>query len=58
VVEVKLYEHFDYVIVNDDLDRALTQLEAIIIAERCRPGRQSNRIESIIDTFGGDPLHA
>jgi guanylate kinase len=58
VVEVKLYEHFDYVIVNDDLDRALAQLEAIIIAERCRPGRQRNRIESIIDTFGGDPLHA
>lgn len=58
VVEVQLYEHFDYVIVNDDLDRALAQLEAIIIAERCRPGRQSNRIESIIDTFGGDPLHA
>ncbi len=58
VVEVQLYEHFDYVIVNDDLDRALAQLEAIIIAERCRPGRQSNRIESIIDTFGGDPSHA
>jgi guanylate kinase len=56
--EVQLYERFDYVIVNDDLDRALAQLEAIIIAERCRPGRQSNRIESIIATFGGEPLHA
>ncbi|HJZ70019.1 MAG TPA: guanylate kinase [Blastocatellia bacterium] len=56
--EVQLYERFDYVIVNDDLDRALVQLEAIIIAERCRPGRQSNRIESIIDTFRGESLHA
>lgn len=57
-IEVQLYERFNYVIVNDDLDRALAQLEAIIVAERCRPGRQSKRIESIIDTFGGEPLHA
>jgi guanylate kinase len=57
-IEVQLYERFDYVIVNDDLDRALAQLEAIIIAERCRPDRQRNRIESIITTFGGASFHA
>ena len=57
-IEVQLYERFDYVIVNDELDRALAQLEAIIIAERCRPERQRNRIESIIATFGGKPSHA
>lgn len=57
-IEVQLYERFDYVIVNDDLDRALTELEAIIIAERCRPDRQGNRIESIINTFGGASFHA
>lgn len=57
-IEVQLYERFDYVVVNDDLDRALDQLEAIIVAERCRPDRQRNRIESVIDTFGGDSFHA
>jgi guanylate kinase len=57
-IEVQLYERFDYVVLNDDLDRALARLEAIIIAERCRPERNRNRIEAIISTFGGDSFHA
>lgn len=52
-IEVQLYERFDYVVINEDLDRALAQLEAIILGERGRPERQRNRIESIIATFGG-----
>jgi len=57
-IEVQLYERFDYAVLNDDLDRALDQLEAIIVAERCRPDRQRNRIESVIATFGGESFHA
>ena len=57
-IEVQLYDRFDYVVLNDDLDRALAQLEAIIIAERCYPDRQRNRIESVIATFGGESYHA
>jgi guanylate kinase len=57
-IEVQLYERFDYVVLNDDLDRALAQLEAIIIAERCRPDRQRNRIESVIATFGGESFQS
>ena len=57
-IEVQLYERFDYVVLNDDLDRALAQLEAIIVAERCRPEPQRNRIESVIATFGGESFHA
>lgn len=52
--EVRLYEKFHYVIVNDDLDRALASLEAIITAERCRLLRQVTYVESILNTFGGD----
>lgn len=52
--EVKLYENFDYVIVNDDIDRALASLEAIITGERCRLSRQGKYVESIVNTFGGD----
>jgi guanylate kinase len=57
-IEVQLYERFDYAVLNDDLDRALDQLEAIIVAECCRPFRQRNRIESVIATFGGESFHA
>jgi guanylate kinase len=53
-VEVTLYSNFDYVIVNDDLDRALASLEAIITAERCRLSRQTRYVESILNTFGGE----
>jgi guanylate kinase len=30
---------YDYVVVNDEVDRALEQLRAILVAERCRRGR-------------------
>ena len=30
---------YDYVVVNDDVDRALNDLRAILVAERCRRGR-------------------
>jgi guanylate kinase len=56
--EVRTYEEFDYVIVNDDLDRATAALRALIIGERHRPGRQRNAAQAIIDTFGGKPFHA
>lgn len=56
-IEVQLYDRFDYVVVNEDLDRALAHLEAIILGERGRPERQRNRIESIIATFGGESVH-
>lgn len=52
--EVQLYERFDYVIINDDRDRAFGALKAIIAAERRRPYRQRNKIKSILDTFGGE----
>jgi guanylate kinase len=52
--EVQLYEQFDYVIINDDRDRAFGALKAIIIAERRRPFRQRNKIKVILNTFGGE----
>ena len=52
--EVRLYEQFDYVIINDDRDRSFGALKAIIVAERRRPFRQRNKIRSILDTFGGE----
>ena len=57
VAEVKLYDRFKYMIVNDDRDRAFGALKAIISAERHRPDRQKNRVQSILKTFGGEGLH-
>jgi guanylate kinase len=37
--ELAAVEEFDYVVVNDDLERAVLTLEAILRAEACRPGR-------------------
>ena len=34
--ELKAAGEFDYIVVNDDFDRALAALEAIVMAERCR----------------------
>jgi guanylate kinase len=56
--EVRLYEEFDYVIVNDELERATKALEALIVAERQRPERQRTAAQAIIETFGGEILHA
>lgn len=49
--EVNRFNSFDYVIVNDELERASGALESIILAERNRPPRQRDCIESIIETF-------
>lgn len=35
--EVRHYEDYDYVIINDDFELALKELEAIILAEQCLP---------------------
>lgn len=35
--EMKLQERFDYVVVNDEVEKAVGQILAIITAEKCRP---------------------
>lgn len=36
--EIKDYGRYDYIVVNRDFDRALSELRSIIVAERCRVG--------------------
>jgi guanylate kinase len=56
--EVRRMYEFDYVVVNDDLEEAISRLESIVRAERCRVRSQSVRLASILNTFGGDKAHA
>ena len=50
--EVAQYEHFDYVILNDDINRASQQLAAVIYAERARITRQQVTLKNALADFG------
>jgi guanylate kinase len=49
--ELKQYSAFEYVIINDEAERAAAQLAAIIYAERARRERQEDDIRRVADTF-------
>jgi guanylate kinase len=49
--EVQQAEEFQYVIVNDDLDRATLELESVVRARRLTPARQAARLERIRKDF-------
>ena len=49
--ELKDYKTFDYVIINDDVERAAAQLASIIDAERARRARQEPRVRQIVESF-------
>ena len=49
--EVSAVTEYEYVVVNDELDRCVAELAAIVTAERARRLRRARRIESIVRTF-------
>jgi guanylate kinase len=49
--ELEAYKEFDYVIINDDVERAACQLTCIIEAERVRRERQESRIKRMVEGF-------
>ena len=49
--ELRQYSAFDYVIINDEVDRAVAQLASIIFAERARCVRQENLVREVIEKF-------
>ena len=51
--EIQQYRHYDYLIVNDELNNAVEELEAIILGSRCRMASRAESAESIVATFGG-----
>jgi guanylate kinase len=56
--EVRQFDAFAYIIINDDLPRASAALEAIIMAERHRTTRMRDTALAIVNTFEGERLHA
>ena len=49
--EIGEVSHYDYAIINDDLEKALGALDAIVTASRLRPGRLQNQVERIRKQF-------
>jgi guanylate kinase len=49
--EVKDYSAFQYVILNDELDRAANQMGAIVHAERARLSRQEAQVKRVVEAF-------
>jgi guanylate kinase len=50
--EVEQHRSFQYVILNDDINRASQQLAAVIYAERARRERQEPRLKDTLADFG------
>ncbi len=49
--EVEDYKDFDYIIINDEVEKAINDLKTAILAERLRKDRQIEKIETILETF-------
>jgi guanylate kinase len=51
--EMLSYSSYDFAIINDDLERAGREVQAIAIGSRCRVAGNENRIRGILKSFGG-----
>ncbi|HEY0427447.1 MAG TPA: guanylate kinase [Pyrinomonadaceae bacterium] len=49
--EVHRYNEFEYIVINDSVERASADLRSIILAERLRRDRQTASIQVILDSF-------
>jgi guanylate kinase len=52
--DIRFYPHFDYIIINDELKKAVTELEAIILSTRCRLDIKKKEIVPILRSFSED----
>jgi len=53
--EVEQYRNFQYVILNDDINRASHQLASVIYSERARRERQEVSLRHVLEDFGVGP---
>ena len=49
VTEISHYHEFDYILVNDDFNQALTELKSIVMASRLTNQRQKDHLKRLID---------
>ena len=51
ISEVRQFEYFDFVVVNDEVNQATADLQNIILAERLRRVRQIGVVQGILNSF-------
>jgi guanylate kinase len=44
---------YDFCVVNDDVDRAGKEAQAIVLALRCSSARRRDRVKQVLASFGG-----
>ena len=49
--EIQRYKDYDYILVNDNVEKKTEWLKAIVIAERMRPSHAQSEIDEILDSF-------
>ena len=54
--ELREYSNFDYVIINDEVEKAALQLASIIYAERARCMRQEGLVREVITEFNSNQI--
>ena len=50
---LSLSGYYEYLVINDELDRAGREVQAIALAERCRASRNGESVQEILKSFGG-----
>lgn len=51
--EIRHYQEYDYLIINEDLGSSTHELESIILSAQCRMTARIESAKSILATFGG-----
>ncbi len=49
--EVQKFKEFQYIVINDEKTKAISDLQTIILAERLKRVRQTEAIQGILDSF-------
>lgn len=49
--EIREVGLFDYVVINEKLDRAVLELESVILSTRCRLASRKARLKTILESF-------
>ncbi|MGH9710091.1 MAG: guanylate kinase, partial [Candidatus Acidiferrales bacterium] len=52
-LEMEHYVHYDYVVINEDLEQAGDAVRAIALGARCRTRQNRERVQRILKSFGG-----
>ncbi len=54
--EVERFEEFEYIVINNEVTKAIIDLKTIILAERLKRIRQSGSIKAILDSFNASSV--